>query len=315
MRSLLTLLLNISAALFAGILILLFSIRTSSLTSTTLKASLASSHLYEQLAQELNELLEETFQDDPVLGRTLTPLLQQELTPVYFRTKTEALIDDTKAWLSSPSATPPTLSFSDLKTKLLEQNPRLVTQLTQFAESYENEKPAIQAALNQAAQESGEDPPVLPDLPLKDLLQSDFTLAVGQYLPWVKTLYTYAHPRFPLLCLIFLALLALITLLNLTRPFPAFALTFLTITLLNLPPYLLIHFSPQLISRHLPTTLNLPLSFLPWKTSFSPPISKATSKPLPLLSLPLPPSPLPASLFPASFLKPPKNNLFHPNII
>lgn len=131
-------------------------------------------------------------------------LVTERFTPTYVQTKTEKLVDDSYVWLTKNGPSP-VLSFNEVKGDLLAIEPTLQIQLQEMQTiENSNDDYSAEGSLNEFAS----DPTVNQEQDaLSTLMQSNFTIPVGEYFQVLKTLYDAAKIIHPILGIILLALI------------------------------------------------------------------------------------------------------------
>ncbi|MBI4973855.1 hypothetical protein HZC27_04565 [Candidatus Roizmanbacteria bacterium] len=173
--------------------IFFFSLRFSGFSTDSLKAALVKEQLYTNALAAVEKQVNSTNTDsaeDPLA--ILWPLLKKEVSPQYLQKKIETLVDDIAAWSTGKSNSPPTLSIQDLKEKIMKQNRQVISTLIEVSKEVRKQ----QEEAIRMAKESGQTVPEqgkLPAFDLEKILNSDFTLPLGQYLTWLKLLYFFTH--------------------------------------------------------------------------------------------------------------------------
>lgn len=143
----------------------------------------------------------------PQTPEELNTLLANRFTPAYVQTKTEKLVDDSYIWLTKNGSSP-VLSFSELKEDLLAVDPALQMQLQEM-QSTEilNEDMNAEGSLNELAS----DPAIQQEQDaLKTLMDSNFTVPIGEYFQVFKTLYDAAKIIHPIVGVILVALIVIL---------------------------------------------------------------------------------------------------------
>jgi len=169
-------------------------------TPAFLKETLVKSSVYTTVNSKIESLTSEDPSEDMIL-----PFIKEQFTSSYIQHKSETLIDDTFAWVDGKTASPPVLSFSEIKTSIQEQNPELLAQLTQAA----NEMQA------QQQEESVDGEQVSADtMDLNKIIKSDFSIPIGKDLGFLKQAYSLFKLALPITAIYLVVLLGLIGLLS-----------------------------------------------------------------------------------------------------
>jgi hypothetical protein len=238
MRTAVSILLVIILIFLTPILILLTAIKIAAPTTSELKLQLEQQGLYQSLSSQSLTLIKKLADsDDPQVDNMIEsayPTLETTLTKDYFQQKIEPLIESTANWMSNSSSPTPTLSFTDLKELLLEQNPDFQQELQSLIQTYQEELPELQQELNAQAQQSGETPITLPQID-PNLLDQDLSFDLEPALGWLRSIHTWTHEYYLVLLTIYFLLWLGILLLNLPRPFKPLIATSLSIGLSILP--------------------------------------------------------------------------------
>jgi len=181
------------------VVVLIATVFYGGLSTTTLKTELAKSGIYQKTLDVLREpSSDQTYQDqqeDQVISA-----LAVFFTPDYLQTKTEKIIDDSMAWITGASDTPPVLSFKEIKDAIDRQNPGLLINIQDLSQSIQKE------ASNET---TAENTPVKKDM-LTDFVKNDFTFPLQKNLQGTKDFYGNLQLAFPALIgflLVYLALL------------------------------------------------------------------------------------------------------------
>lgn len=182
--------------------------------NTVLKTELARKNIYTQINSQLLKLDNE----DPE-SQIVNSFLQSTLTPQYIQTKAETTIDSSFDWIRGKSATPPVLSFKDVKDKIVAQNPQLLSTIEDLAKEIKNQPiPQDQSADNTAPQEQPDAQALKGMDALTALAKSDFSIKLDQYLAGVKNFYNILRILQPILSVLLLIYLVLLFVLNKTWP-------------------------------------------------------------------------------------------------
>lgn len=179
-----------------------------------IKTELRKSGVYTQSAEELKKNLENTSENDTQdeTDAMLSPVLKLVITDDYIQGKTETFIDDMNDWIINKTETPPVVSFSDIRDKLLSQNPEIKAQLEQMQKE-EMAQQITDQNTDLATNDETADQETTP-IEINQLMKSDFSLPVGKNLTWLKTTYQYSKLAFPVTGVLLLLLLAGIILLS-----------------------------------------------------------------------------------------------------
>lgn len=194
--------------LTAPLVIFLTTILYTSDLNTVLKTELARNNVYGQISSQLTNLNSEDAE-----SRVVNSFLQSALTPQYIQTKTETTIDSSFDWIRGKSATPPVLSFKDIKDKIFIENPQLLSTIEGLAKEMKNQ-PIQQDSSQEGAPQDQPDAQAMKSIDaLTSLSKSDFTIKLDQYLAGVKNFYNILRILQPILVgLLFLYLVLLFVL-------------------------------------------------------------------------------------------------------
>jgi hypothetical protein len=129
-----------------------------------------------ELNKQMDLMTSNSDADDPFT--ILAPFVKKEITPTYVQGKIELLIDDTSAWISGATVTPPVISFADLKEKLIKQNKHMITQL----ESAVSQMESTQQEVSSQPSDDSMQTPAINIGDIQKFLKSDFTIPIGTYL-------------------------------------------------------------------------------------------------------------------------------------
>jgi hypothetical protein len=166
------------------------SLRFSQYSGSYLKSALDDQNVYSKLTGQLNGYINTSLRsgssDNPV--SLIAPFIQKEFTPTYFQGKINHAIDDTESWLTSKSATPPVLSFTDLKDKIINQNTHIVSQLESLETAYNTNKSQLESQMQDTGNSDSSTPTTLPEINISSWLKKDPVIPIGTYLGWLKSL-------------------------------------------------------------------------------------------------------------------------------
>jgi hypothetical protein len=133
--------------------------------------------IYTEMVKTIETSKKESNGDDPLV--LIGPFLKKEVTAEYIQQKTEQTIDDSQAWVTGKTTSPPVISFSDLKEKLVTKNAKLIAQLKELEAEYKKEKPKMDA-------ESEEK---MPEINFSDWLEKEPVIPLVKYIGWLKPVY------------------------------------------------------------------------------------------------------------------------------
>lgn len=215
MKTFIKVLLLLVFCFLSPLVVFLFSLKTSGFSGQSLKSKLANKQVYGMAMDEAFRLIEKgngsNGGSNPLL--IAEPFLKKEISPAYLQGKTEKLIDDTAAWTAGKTTAPPTLSFQDLKEKLVNDNRPLLNQLLEAAKQLKTqEQTAIQQAKSNN-QNIANANLAMQNFDPEKLLKSNWIFPLDKFLLWLKSLYFYTHAGLFLLAgILFLILLAIVLL-------------------------------------------------------------------------------------------------------
>lgn len=241
-----------------------------------IKTQLAKNNTYvaavNQLHIAIDDAADKGDREDPLV--LVGPFVKKEITSQYIKGKVETFIDDMGDWTSGKRTTPPTISFSDLKEKLIKQNKSLITSIEQAAAQYTDQKKQMDEEAKVSGQSGSEDAAPLPDIDIATVLKSDFQVPAGAYLGWIKTIAILSYFGTMITAVSLVVLLFGILLLGESD---ASRLRWVGMTLFlsflwNAPMYGLWTFASVMMMKLLSENiLHIPPSFIPLMTSlFSP---------------------------------------------
>lgn len=194
MKTFFLILLSFGCVLSSPLFLLSLASRFTPITAASIKGELVKTQAYESAVGALNTKIEATTADaaadDPV-ATIIVPFVQKEITPSYVRNKVEKLIDDTAVWIGG-GMTPPILSFTDLKEKLIRQHRDIIDQLQSAADQMTSVQQSASEEPGDASGDTGGTPPMPFNAgDIQKFLQSDFTIPVGPYLSGMKFMVTF----------------------------------------------------------------------------------------------------------------------------
>jgi hypothetical protein len=183
-----------------------------------LKQNLKDSNTYNSISETISTLkLDEesnTGESSQKMANLFGPFIKKQFTPTYLQKKSESLIDDTYLWMQDKSKTPPVLSFSEIKTSIVSQNPQILTELKNLSKQLKEEQKNISTDDGEMDVETKKSMQELSKLDLDKFLDSDFSIPVGEKLEDVKKLYKvfkFALPIFIILEVIILGVILLLS--------------------------------------------------------------------------------------------------------
>lgn len=198
---------RILAALFfilATPLVVLYStILFGGITSKGIKDSLAGANVYETLLENISAGMSSDESSTDPQGEIFTKILTEYGNPEYIRTKVEGAIDDSGRWIAGGKEIP-VVSFKDIKTSLLEDNPELFVELTNMSKEMKD-----QAEL---AKEQGQevDMNLSQNDSMEEFLNSDFTFPLDKHLKIIKDFRQGVMIVFPITVILMLGALLIV---------------------------------------------------------------------------------------------------------
>lgn len=214
---------KVLAALFiiltTPFLVFFATIVYSGTSQTSLKQELSKSNLYEKLSTNLKDTFtaSDTQSSNGADDAQFTSVIQKRLTKEYMQGKTEALIDDTTQWLQNKTATPPVISFKEIKEDILAQDPQLLEQMNQTIIEMKKEQSQTDTTAT-TDNFAGDSASGNERDTMQTLMNSNFTVPVGEHIVPLKQSYQVLQIALPILAvLIVLCLIALFTLNNNVR--------------------------------------------------------------------------------------------------
>lgn len=188
-------------ALAVPLVILMTTLLYTDGLNTTLKQELANTKIYDKIPDFLGE-----GGSEDAGSQQFDAIIKSVITPQYAQTKVETTIDDSYAWITNKSVTPPVISFKEIKTAIMEQNPSLLTDIDVF----------VQEAKEQSAPESPDSQEMQKSIDsLASLARSDFSVKIDKQLNGMKNFYDFTRIAQP--ALIGLMLLELFLIVKLSK--------------------------------------------------------------------------------------------------
>lgn len=195
------------------VVIFLTTVLYTSDLNTVLKTELTRNNVYSQINSQLSKL-----EGEDAESQVVNSFLQSTLTPQYIQAKTETAIDSSFDWIRGKSATPPVLSFKDIKDKIFSQNPQLLATIEDLAKEMKNQ-PIPQDSSQDGAVQNQPDAQAMKGIDtLTSLAKSDFSIKLDQYLVGAKNFYNVLRILQPILAGLLLLYLVLLFVLSKTWP-------------------------------------------------------------------------------------------------
>lgn len=181
------------------------------ISNEVIKTELASANIYEQLLQHLASISEETEDTE------LQSIIIDTFTPQYTKMKIENTIDVSYFWIIGDSREVPTISFPEIKEKLITNNPDLLAELETLAEK-----------TNQPVRTEGMGPDEIIQAEtlqqqtndnlasFTSLVKNDFTISLEKHLASAKLTYNTIKIILPILLILLLLDIILLGFLNKT---------------------------------------------------------------------------------------------------
>jgi len=171
-------------ALATPLVILMTTLLYTDGLNTTLKRELANTKIYDKIPDFLGE-----GGSEDAGSQQFDAIIKSVITPQYAQTKIETTIDDSYAWITNKSVTPPVISFKEIKTTIMEQNPSLLTDIDVFVqEAKEQSAPDPDSQQMQKSIDS-----------LASLARSDFSIKIDKQLNGAKNFYSFMRIAQPIL--------------------------------------------------------------------------------------------------------------------
>lgn len=161
---------------FFPVIVFLATILYGGITPQIIKTSLSASGVYKLLPGMLAESMTSEESEADGVGQIFT-IIQDKFAGSYLQDKSEKLIDDTDLWMRGKTDEVPVISFSEIKTEIMDSNPEL---LEMMKEGMTTMKEQTEAEGGQSMQE---------DESMKgfnEFMENDFTIPVGKNLTPLK---------------------------------------------------------------------------------------------------------------------------------
>ena len=253
------------------------SIALSGYSPSYIKTQLAKNDIYTTAVKQLHAVIDDATDkgdsEDPVV--LVGPFVKKEITPVYIKGKVETFIDEMGDWTSGKRTTPPTISFGDLKEKLMKQNKSLIQDIEQAVAQYNDQKKQMDEEAKTNEQLGSEEAAPLPDIDIATVLKSDFQVPAGTYLGWIKTMAILSYFGTMITSISLVVLLFGILLLGENDPSRLrwVGMTLLMSFIWNVPMYGLWSFASVMMMKMLSeNVLHVPVVYVPLVTSLLNPI-------------------------------------------
>ncbi|MGH7204379.1 MAG: hypothetical protein ACREHC_08090 [Candidatus Levyibacteriota bacterium] len=162
-----------------------------------MKKALAESGAYTQVSEHFTQQDVDTLEQNP----GLTIFVSKRLTPLYFKKKTESVIDDSTNWITGKTQTAPVLSFKELKQELESEHSDLMGSIEHI--------PTATELRNSDLDTHGQERYLEQTKQLVAFTNDDFTFPLGNQLEGLKLVYRILQIAIPvfivfLLCSLFL---------------------------------------------------------------------------------------------------------------
>lgn len=173
-------------------------------STTILKTELARSNIYSKTLDVLAQPPGKDTTSQDQQQNQLIAAITVFITPTDLQQKTEQAIDDSAAWITDETTTPPVLSFKEIKNQIESQSPGLLTNIEDFSQSLQKQT-TEQSLVKQKKTEKNL---------LTEFIKNDFSFPLQQNLQGVKDTYDNLKIIFPALVAFLIVYLALLLLVN-----------------------------------------------------------------------------------------------------
>jgi len=185
--------------------IFLFTISSGGVSPEDIKTALKISGFYTLTSEQIGEGFKS---GDAEVPDAVTKIIKKHVTPEYLETKANTLIDDTSLWASGKTQTPPEISFPEIKSEILKQNPKLIDQLKELEASAKEAQKNAPEDQDMADANGSDGGPGL--VSFGNLVEKDFKFSLEKQLSGIKSMHNFLKIAVPLSAIISLIFLLLI---------------------------------------------------------------------------------------------------------
>jgi hypothetical protein len=186
------------------LVVFLTTILYGGISPSIINKELANAEVY----QKISELINSAEVDEE--SKQFMEFFSNRLTPKYLQNKTEGAIEDSFNFVSGKSSIPPIVSFKELKDDIMATNPKLLASLEKIPEEIQKEQKQADGAELASDKSSAEISQSMESL--NNLIKSDFTIKLDQYLMGLKNSYSVMKIVHPVLIVLLMGSIILLKL-------------------------------------------------------------------------------------------------------
>lgn len=192
LKTLIKLFLLPSLIILVPLMIMMHTLKSGAISVQSIKKGLVASGVYREALRSFQKSLlgfsvsdlESKAKDDTevsAFAKTFTSVVSEK----YVQGKIEKAIDDTSSWVKGDTKTPPSMSFDDLKTMILEKQKGTIDDIGSFLSELKDAVPKEQ--IDSAMKESGQSSESIPNpFDIQTILQKNPVIDLSPFVYWIK---------------------------------------------------------------------------------------------------------------------------------